>query len=106
MLQQDEPSDFVVASGLAHSVRQLCEIAFGRVGLDYRRHVVIDPEFYRPAEVDHLLGDASRARRVLGWRPEVDFDELIRMMVDADLDRHRGRAEAGVSADVPTPSAH
>ena len=89
MLQQDEPSDFVVATGTAHSVRELCQIAFERVGLDYQGHVVVDPSFYRPAEVDHLLGDASRARDVLGWSPEVDFRGLVEMMVDADVARLR-----------------
>jgi len=89
MLQQDEPSDFVVATGVAHSVRELCQLAFARVGLDYERHVVVDPSFYRPAEVDHLLGDASRARAMLGWAPEVDFRGLVEMMVDADVARLR-----------------
>jgi GDPmannose 4,6-dehydratase len=89
MLQQDEPSDFVVATGVAHSVRELCEAAFGRVGLDYERHVVLDPAYNRPAEVDHLIGDASRARSILGWAPEVDFRGLVEMMVDSDLARLR-----------------
>jgi GDPmannose 4,6-dehydratase len=87
MLQQDTPSDFVVASGEDHTVRELCEIAFARVGLTYEDHVVVDPAFYRPAEVDHLTGDASRARAVLGWAPDVDFRSLVEMMVDADLAR-------------------
>jgi GDPmannose 4,6-dehydratase len=87
MLQQDEPSDFVVATGEDHTVRELCEIAFTRVGLDYRDHVVVDPVFYRPAEVDHLTGDATRARDVLGWETAVDFRALIEMMVDADVER-------------------
>ena len=87
MLQQDEPRDFVVASGEAHSVRELCDVAFRRVGLDYRDHVVVDPDLYRPAEVDHLRGDATRARDILGWRPNVDFTSLVEMMVDADLQR-------------------
>jgi len=89
MLQLDEPSDFVVATGVAHSVRELCEVAFGRVGLDYERHVVIDPTYNRPAEVDHLIGDASRARSILGWAPDVDFRGLVEMMVDSDLARLR-----------------
>jgi GDPmannose 4,6-dehydratase len=104
MLQQDKPSDFVVASGIAHSVRNLCEIAFDHVGLDYQQYVVTDPEFYRPAEVDHLLGDASRAREVLGWTPEVGFDQLVRMMVDADLERHQRRVESAAPAAVPSPA--
>jgi len=104
MLQQDEPTDFVVATGVSHSVREVCEIAFTRVGLDYQRHVVVDPELYRPAEVDHLLGDASRARSILGWVPEVDFRSLIEMMIDADLTRLRTRSEGGEPVEVPTPA--
>ncbi len=87
MLQQSKPRDYVIASGIAHSVRDLCRIAFERVGLDYRDHVVEDPRLLRPAEVDHLLGDATRAGDELGWRPSVDFRQLIEMMVDADLER-------------------
>jgi GDPmannose 4,6-dehydratase len=106
MLQQDEPSDFVVATGVAHSVRELCEVAFERVGLDYERHVVDDPGFYRRAEVDHLLGDAAHARAVLGWTPEVSFRELIEMMVDADLARLRsGLADGRARAEAPAPVA-
>ncbi len=104
MLQQDEPTHFVVATGVSHSVREVCEIAFTRVGLDYQRHVVVDPELYRPAEVDHLLGDASRARSILGWVPEVDFRGLIEMMIDADLARLRTRSEGGEPVEVPTPA--
>jgi GDPmannose 4,6-dehydratase len=85
MLQQPEPSDFVVATGEAHAVRELCEAAFGLVGLDWRKHVVEDPRYRRPAEVDHLRGDASKAERVLGWKPKVRFEGLVKMMVDADL---------------------
>lgn len=85
MLQQDEPKDYVIATGETHSVREMCEIAFGRVGLDYRDFVVEDPRFFRPAEVHLLIGDPSRARRELGWKLEVDFRGLIEMMVDADL---------------------
>lgn len=88
MLQQPEPGDYVVASGIAHSVRDLCRIAFERVGLDYESHVTVDPALYRPAEVDHLRGDPSRAKSVLGWEPTVPFRELIEMMVDADVARH------------------
>ncbi len=87
MLQTDQPSEYVIATGVAHSVRELCEIAFARVGLDYRDHVVTDPGLYRPAEVDHLLGDASKARRELGWAPTVGFRDLVEMMVDADVAR-------------------
>jgi GDPmannose 4,6-dehydratase len=85
MLQQDEPHDYVVATGEAHSVRDVLEVAFDHAGLEIDEHVVIDPTLMRPAEVDHLVGDASKARRVLGWEPQVGFEELIRMMVDADL---------------------
>ncbi len=85
MLQQDEPSDFVVATGVSHSVRDCVEVAFGHVGLALDDHVVLDPSYLRPAEVEHLIGDASKANRVLGWAPEVSFEQLIRMMVDADV---------------------
>jgi GDPmannose 4,6-dehydratase len=91
MLQQAEPSDFVIATGISHSVRELCRIAFERVGLDYERHVTVDESLYRPAEVDHLRGDATKARTLLGWEPRVSFQELIEMMVDADLARHETR---------------
>ena len=90
MLQQDQPSDYVVATGETHSVREFLEIAFSHVGLDYTDYVVIDPAFIRPAEVDLLLGDATKARTTLGWKPEVSFRDLVTMMVDADLARQRG----------------
>jgi GDPmannose 4,6-dehydratase len=89
MLQGDEPRDFVVATGVAHTVRELCEVAFGHVGLDYQDHVVADPSLFRAAEVDHLLGDATRARRDLGWEPTISFRDLVVLMVDADLERLR-----------------
>jgi GDPmannose 4,6-dehydratase len=89
MLQQPEPDDYVVATGVAHSVRELVEIAFARVDLDWTKHVVIDPKLERPAEVDMLLGDASKARDRLGWKPRVWFRELVEQMVDADLERLR-----------------
>ena len=85
MLQQDEAQDYVIATGRTHSVADLCEVAFGYVDLDWRDYVVQDPRFMRPAEVDMLVGDASKARKVLGWEPRVSFEELIRMMVDADI---------------------
>jgi GDPmannose 4,6-dehydratase len=88
MLQQSTPDDYVVASGETHSVRELCEIAFARVGLDWQKHVVVDPQFVRPAEVDLLLGNPTKAQRVLGWRPKVTFRQLVEMMVDADLARY------------------
>jgi GDPmannose 4,6-dehydratase len=86
MLQQDNPEDYVVGSGTTHSVRELCDVAFGRLGLDWEKYVIIDPKFYRPAEVDLLVSDPSKARRVLGWEPSVSFEELVGMMVDADLE--------------------
>jgi GDPmannose 4,6-dehydratase len=96
MLQQDRPDDYVIATGVSHSVRELIEIAFGRVGLDWRKHVRQDPALLRPAEVDHLLGDATKARRELGWAPEVDFRQLVEMMVDADLARLSAASHARV----------
>jgi GDPmannose 4,6-dehydratase len=87
MLQQGQPDDYVIATGESHSVRELVEVAFDRVNLDWNKHVRLDPRFLRPAEVDHLIGDSSKGRAALGWRPEVDFPGLVRMMVDADLAR-------------------
>ncbi len=87
MLQQTAPDDYVVATGTAHAVRELVEVAFGSVGLDWRTHVREDPALLRPAEVEHLVGDASKARRVLGWTPRVSFAQLVEMMVRADLER-------------------
>ncbi|HJR25006.1 MAG TPA: GDP-mannose 4,6-dehydratase [Acidimicrobiales bacterium] len=85
MLQQDEPGDYVVATGETHSVREFCEVAFSHVGLRWEDHVVIDERFFRPAEVDLLIGDATVARQTLGWKPRTSFEELARLMVDADL---------------------
>ncbi|WP_298401543.1 GDP-mannose 4,6-dehydratase [uncultured Chloroflexus sp.] len=85
MLQQDQPEDYVIATGETHSVREFCELAFGYVGLDYRDYVVIDQRFMRPAEVDLLIGDPSKARQKLGWQPRTTFPELVQMMVEADL---------------------
>ncbi|MCX7860873.1 MAG: GDP-mannose 4,6-dehydratase [Chloroflexus sp.] len=85
MLQQDQPEDYVIATGETHSVREFCELAFGYVGLDYRDYVVIDQRFMRPAEVDLLIGDATKARQKLGWQPRTSFPELVQMMVEADL---------------------
>jgi len=87
MLQQAKPADYVIGTGETHTVRELCEIAFGHVGLDWTKHVVVDPKFVRPAEVDLLLADPGRARQELGWTPATRFADLIKMMVDADLDR-------------------
>jgi GDPmannose 4,6-dehydratase len=86
MLQLDRPDDFVIATGESHSVREAVEIAFGRVGLDPAEHVEIDERYFRPAEVDDLRGDASKARREIGWESEVGFEELVALMVDADLE--------------------
>jgi GDPmannose 4,6-dehydratase len=86
MLQQDEPEDYVIATGEAHSVRELVEVAFARVGIDPDKHVRIDPAFLRPAEVEHLIGDASKARSKLGWVPRTSFEEMVQLMVDADLE--------------------
>jgi GDPmannose 4,6-dehydratase len=91
MLQQDEPSDYVIGTGKTWSVRDLCKIAFEVVGLDYRDYVVQDERFFRPAEVDLLVADPSKAHEKLGWQPKVSFAELISMMVEADLERHRAR---------------
>jgi GDPmannose 4,6-dehydratase len=90
MLQQEKADDYVIATGVSHSVRQLVETAFGHVGLDWQQYVRIDPGLLRPAEVDHLIGDASKARAELGWQPSVDFVALVGMMVDADLARLSG----------------
>jgi GDPmannose 4,6-dehydratase len=87
MLQQDEPDDYVIATGTAHSVQTLVEIAFGHVGLNWEDYVVLDPEFIRPAEVEHLLGDCTKAKEQLGWVPEVSFEEMTKMMVESDLER-------------------
>ena len=86
MLQQNEPGDFVISTDETHSVREFCEIAFARVGLNWEDHVVIDERFFRPAEVDLLVGDATHARTVLGWEPKTPFNDLVNMMVDADLE--------------------
>jgi GDPmannose 4,6-dehydratase len=85
MLQQDRPDDYVVATGESHTVQEFCEVAFGHIDLDWRRHVEVDPAYYRPSEVDELRGDASKARIELGWKPRIGFEELVRLMVDADV---------------------
>jgi GDPmannose 4,6-dehydratase len=85
MLQQDEPGDYVIATGETHPVRELCQIAFDQVGLNWEDHVVVDQQFFRPAEVDLLIGDPSKAREKLGWKPEIGFEDLVRGMVDADV---------------------
>jgi GDPmannose 4,6-dehydratase len=87
MLQQDKPDNFVVGTGETHSVQEFCEIAFDRLGLDYKDHVIVDERYYRPAEVDLLISDASKAGKILGWEPQVEFKQLVEMMVDSDLKR-------------------
>lgn len=94
MLQQDEPDDYVVGTGTTHAVQELCEAAFSHVGLDWRDYVIQDPQFMRPAEVDLLVSDPAKAKEILGWEPDVTFEELIQMMVDADLELLR--AENGL----------
>jgi GDPmannose 4,6-dehydratase len=91
MLQQDKPDNYVVGTGETHSVREFCEIAFGHVGLDYNQYVVQDERFYRPAEVDLLISNPSKARSVLGWEPSISFKELVIMMVEADMARLKMR---------------
>ncbi len=98
MLQQDRPDDYVIGTGQSHSVREFCAAAFSRVGLDWQDYVVIDPGYFRPAEVDDLRADASKAHRVLGWRAEVGFSELVAMMVDADLSELQRRLNGGAEA--------
>ena len=88
MLQQDTADDFVIGTGETHTVREFVEIAFNHVGLDHQKYVVVDPKFYRPAEVDLLLGDPTKAMKTLGWKPDVSFNQLVTMMVDADLKLH------------------
>ncbi len=92
MLQEDEPDDYVIATGEAHTVRELVELSFKRVGLEWEDHVRIDPKFFRPAEVEHLIGDASKAREKLGWEPRTSFEELVNLMVDADVEALRATA--------------
>jgi GDPmannose 4,6-dehydratase len=95
MLQKDEPVDYVVATGETHSVREFCEIAFETAGLDMEKYVKMDPAFMRPAEVDTLTGDSSKARKELGWNPEVSFKELVRMMVESDISLYNNSTGAG-----------
>ena len=98
MLQQKEPSDYVIATGKEHSVQELVEIAFGRLGFKWKDYVVIDPALLRPAEVDHLVGDHSKAKKELGWEPQVSFQELIEMMVEADMERLKSSKQYGVGS--------
>ena len=98
MLQQGQAEDYVIATGESHSVKELVEVAFRHAGLDWEQHVKLDPAFIRPAEVDHLIGDASKARRELGWTPAVNFRGLVEMMVDADVERWTDARESGLEA--------
>ena len=98
MLQQEKPDDFVIATGETHSVREFAEKVFAKLDLDYQKHVAIDPRYFRPTEVDVLLGDAARAHKALNWEPKVSFDQLIDMMVAADLEaaeKEKTLVEAG-----------
>lgn len=105
MMQRSEPRDYVVATGRTHSVRSFCEMAFAHAGLDYRDHVVVDERLVRPAEVDLLVGDASQAREDLGWAPELDFESLIKVMVDADLARLSDAVRDGTARSTsPIPA--
>ena len=103
MLQQEQPDDFVIATGETHTVREFLDVCFGRLDLDWKRHVEIDPRYFRPAEVDVLCGDMSKARRVLRWEPKVRFKELVQLMVDADLLLAQEEARGPVARD---PSGH
>jgi GDPmannose 4,6-dehydratase len=100
MVQQPEGGDYVVGTGESHSVRELCERAFGHVGLDYREFVDVDPRYYRPTEVEFLLADASKAEQKLGWKPRTRFDELVRIMMDADLELAEREKRAGAGPAV------
>ena len=91
MLQQEQPDDYVICSGMTHSVREFCDLAFSHLGLNYEDHVVVDEQFFRPAEVDLLVGDYGKAKRVLAWEPSTSFKDLVAMMVEADLALLEGR---------------
>ena len=105
ILQADAPDDFVLATGETHTVREFCEIAFGHVGLDYEKHVVVDPRFVRPAEVDLLLGDPAKAKNELGWEPQVSFRGLVEMMVDADMKRWSPAVAAPAAGQSAAPGS-
>ena len=91
-VMRDHGYDYLIATGETHTVRELCEVAFARVGLDWQKHVYVDPQYVRPAEVDLLVGNFAKARRTLGWEPKVRFEALVQMMVDADLERLKSAA--------------
>jgi len=102
MLQQDEPEDYVISTNEAHSVQELVEVAFNHAGLNWKDYVVIDPKFVRPAEVDLLLGDSTKARKKLKWQPRLKFEELVRMMVDYDVERYKVSEYSSKNYDTPT----
>jgi GDPmannose 4,6-dehydratase len=103
MLQHDEPGDYVVATGESHTIREFLDEAFGYADIDWRAHVRLDPRYLRPTEVDHLRGDAAHARRILGWQPKVTFRELVRMMVDADMELARQEKTLAEAGHLATP---
>jgi GDPmannose 4,6-dehydratase len=98
MLQQDKPDDYVIGTGEAHTVREFVELAFACADLDWREYVEVDPRYFRPAEVDYLLADASKARKALGWEPTVTFNQLVRLMVEADMLELEARRKGGTEA--------
>jgi GDPmannose 4,6-dehydratase len=106
MLQQENPDDYVIGTGESHTVREFVELAFDHVGIDWRDHVEIDPRYFRPAEVDALQADPLKARKLLGWEPEVSFKELVRMMVDGDLAELERRMQGGTAAVRPALAVH
>jgi GDPmannose 4,6-dehydratase len=101
MLQQDKPDDYVISTGVTHSVRRLLEVGFGHAGLDYQDHVEVDADLFRPAEVAHLLGNSAKARKQLGWEPQVGFEQLIGMMVDSDVELASGHSAKAAWATAP-----
>jgi GDPmannose 4,6-dehydratase len=103
MLQQDEPGDYVIATGESHSVREFLDEAFGYLDLDWSQYVAVDPRYYRPTEVDVLRGDASKARQKLNWQPKIRFRELVRMMVGADLESESAMLPAAAARHKNTP---
>src|SRR5205807_1669832 len=106
MVQRDEPEDLVVASGESHSVQEFCELAFAEVGLDYRDYVIQDEKFYRPAEVEHLIGDSSKAREALGWEPQYTFKELVKEMIHRDLELVDKVTEIAAAPNIKTPNTN
>jgi GDPmannose 4,6-dehydratase len=104
MLQRPEPTDYVIATGESHSVRELVDLAFSHVGLDPAGYVTVEPHLLRPADIDHLVGDSTKARLELGWRPEVSFEQLVKRMVDADVERLKQAIERGGAVPAYAPS--